>query len=230
MLGDSHLCRHAEVMRGKFQSPTPKLCLGFRRRAERVTLNAVIVSVLRIDQTGVSIVAATPDFTSSTYTASDTGQLERVYDMLTVDEAHAPAGRYYLAGSVEDDAVELPEELYQLLCHVVRAMRTGLSVTISPTSQTLTTQQAADLLGISRPTLIKALDSGKLPYTRSGSHRRIALADVLEYRETRRQEQYAAIDALSVDIDETTDIDQTLADLRAARKAVARQRRSNRAS
>src|SRR5690625_6565686 len=50
-------------------------------------------------------------------------------------------------------------------------------------SQTLTTQQAADLLGISRLTLIKALDEGKLPYTRAGSHRRLALTDVLDYRE-----------------------------------------------
>ena len=90
-------------------------------------------------------------------------------------------------------------------------------------------QQAADLLGISRPTLIKALDEKQLPYTRSGTHRRIALTDVLDYRERRRQAQYAAIDALSVDVDETSDIDQTLADLRRARKEVAAKRRASKA-
>ncbi|MGO1608136.1 MAG: helix-turn-helix domain-containing protein [Brevibacterium yomogidense] len=163
---------------------------------------------------------------SSTYSASDTQQLGRIYDMLTADEALNPVPRYYLVCSAKEDPIELPEEVYQVLHRVVDAMQKGLSVTISPTSQTLTTQQAADLLGISRPTLIKALDGGKLPYTRSGSHRRIALTDVLDYREKRRQEQYAAIDALAVDVNERTDIDQTLADLNAARKAVAAKRRA----
>lgn len=170
--------------------------------------------------------SATETLASSTHSASDMQQLGRVYDMLTADEALDPVPRYHLVGSVKDHPVELPEEVYQVLRHVVEAMQKGLSVTISPTSQTLTTQQAADLLGISRPTLIKALDGGKLPYTRSGSHRRVALTDVVDYREKRRQEQYAAIEALSVDVDETTDIDQTLADLRAARKAVAAKRRA----
>lgn len=162
---------------------------------------------------------------SSTYSASDTHMLGQVYDMLTADGALDPAPRYYLVGPMKEQPVELPEEIYQVLCRVVDAMQKGLSVTISPTSQTLTTQQAADLLGMSRPTLIKALDDGKLPFTRSGTHRRIALTDVLDYREQRRQEQYAAIEATSVDIDETTDIDQTLAELREARRAVAAKRR-----
>lgn len=98
-------------------------------------------------------------------------------------------------------------------------------MTISPTSQTLTTQQAADLLDISRPTLIKAPDDGKLPFTRSGTHRRLALTDVLGYREQRRRDQYAAIEALSVDVDESDAIDEVLSELKAARKAVATSRR-----
>lgn len=108
-----------------------------------------------------------------------------------------------------------------MLLRVVDAMQKGLSVTVSPTSQTLTSQQAADLLGISRPTLIKALDEGKLPFARSGTHRRLALTDVLDYREKRRREQYAAIEALSVEVDESADIDEVLKDLKVARKALA---------
>lgn len=163
---------------------------------------------------------------SSTHSASDTQQLQRVHDRLTADEALSPAPRHYLVGPGVDDPVELPEEVYRVLRHVVDAMQNGLSVTISPTSQTLTTQQAADLLGISRPTLIKALDEEKLPYTRPGTHRRLALTDVLDFREQRRHDQYAAIEALSVDVDEAADIDQVLVDLRAARKALATKRRS----
>lgn len=163
---------------------------------------------------------------SSTYTASDMQQLKRIHDKLTAGEAVEPVPRYYLVGAGADEPVELPEEVYRVVSRVVEAMQKGLSVTISPTSQTLTTQQAADLLGISRPTLIKVLDEGKLDYTRSGTHRRLALMDVLDYREQRRRDQYAAIEALSVDVDESTDLNEVLGDLKAARKAVAAKRRS----
>ena len=170
--------------------------------------------------------SATETLAPSTHSVSDAQQVGRIYDMITADEALNPVPRYYLVGPAKDHPVELPEEVYQVLRHVVDAMQKGLSVTISPTSQTLTTQQAADLLGISRPTLIKVLDNHKLPYTRAGSHRRIALTDVLDYREKRRHEQYAAIEATSADVDEVVDIDQTLADLKAARKAMAAKRRA----
>ena len=172
--------------------------------------------------------SAKETFAPSTHVALDEQQLGHLYDALTAEEALNPRPRHYLVGG-DRDPVELPDEVYEVLLHVVDAMCKGLSVTVSPTSQVLTNQQAADLLGISRPTLIKALDEGQLPYTRSGTHRRIALTDVLDYRERRRQTQYAAIDALSVDVDETSDIDQTLADLRRARKAVAAKRRASKA-
>lgn len=171
--------------------------------------------------------SATSILASSTHTESDVQQLGRVHDLLTADETTNPVPRHYLVGGGADDPVELPEEVYQVLRRVVDAMQKGLSVTISPTSQTLTTQQAADLLGISRPTLIKALDDGKLPFTRSGTHRRLALTDVLDYREQRRRDQYAAIEALSVDVDESDDIDEVLSELKLARKAVAAARRGH---
>jgi len=171
--------------------------------------------------------AATSILASSTHTESDVQQLARVHELLTADEATHPVPRHYLVGGGSEDPVELPEEVYQVLRRVVDAMQKGLSVTISPTSQTLTTQQAADLLGISRPTLIKALDDGKLPFTRSGTHRRLALTDVLDYREQRRRQQYAAIEALSVDVDETDDIDDVLGQLKTARKTIAAARRGH---
>ena len=161
----------------------------------------------------------------STYSAIDTQQLGRLSEALTPDEARDPVPRCYLVGPRSEEPIELPEEIYHVLCRTVEAMQKGLSVTISPTSQTLTTQQAADLLGISRPTLIKILDEGTLPFTRAGTHRRLALVDVREYRDRRRQEQYAAIDALSVDVDESTDIGDVLDELRSARKVVAERRR-----
>lgn len=164
----------------------------------------------------------------TTHSSSDMHGLDELFDVLTLGTAEAgiPVPRSYLIGPSDHELVELPGDVYEVLVRVVDAMRNGLSVTVSPTSQTLTTQQAADLLGISRPTLIKALDEGKLAYHRVGKHRRLALPDVLEYRERRRSQQHAAIDALGADVDESVDIGEQLDALKRARKAVAAKRRT----
>lgn len=153
----------------------------------------------------------------------------KVYDFLQAHEATKgtrPAPRYFLAGSSSGDRVELPEELYRALRQVVEALQNGLAVTVAPRGQRLTTQQAADLLGVSRPTVIKLLDDGKIPYERIGTHRKIKLRDLLEYRERRRADQYAALDAMAVDIDDEDDLETALEHLRAARKTVAERHRS----
>jgi excisionase family DNA binding protein len=163
-----------------------------------------------------------------TYEASDDAAIARVHDFL---EAHAaggrerPVARYLLAGATAGDQVELPEEIYLVLRQAVEAMQRGLSVTISPQPRTLTTQQAADLLNVSRPTVIKILNEGKLPFDRVGTHRKIQLADLLAFREQRRQEQYAALDAMSANLDDETPLDEILESLRDSRRAVAAQRR-----
>ncbi|WP_329027733.1 helix-turn-helix domain-containing protein [Streptomyces sp. NBC_01423] len=61
---------------------------------------------------------------------------------------------------------------------------------------TLTTQEAADLLGVSRPAFVKILDEGGLPYNRPGRHRRVLLSDVLDYREKRRTRRRRGLDDL----------------------------------
>lgn len=163
-----------------------------------------------------------------TYLPDTEGQVARVYDFL---EAHEKAGRgrpeprYFLAGAAPADRVELPAEVYRALRQVVEALRQGLAVTVAPLTQTLTTQQAADLLGVSRPTVIKLLDEGKIPFERVGTHRRILLRDLLVYREQRRAEQYAALEATSVSLDEEGDVQATLKQLREARRVVASRRR-----
>jgi excisionase family DNA binding protein len=163
-----------------------------------------------------------------TYLPEADAQVARIYDFL---EAHERAGRgvpsprYFLAGATPGDQVELPAEIYRAVRQVVEAMQQGLAVTVVPQTQTLTTQQAADLLGITRPTVIKLLDSGKIPFERSGTHRRILLRDLLDYRQQRRAEQYAAIDATGAGRDGEEDLETTLQELREARRAVAARRR-----
>lgn len=155
-------------------------------------------------------------------------ELAHVRDFLASHEApdQAVSGRYFLTGSRPDDRVEIPAELHLVLLKVVDALTHGLAVTVAPQSTTLTTQQAADLLGVTRPTVVKILDDGGMPYERVGSHRRLLLADVLAYREQRRAAQYAALAETAIDLDDEDDLDTVLNDLREARRATAALRRA----
>jgi excisionase family DNA binding protein len=88
----------------------------------------------------------------------------------------------------------LPTPIYEVLQHVVLAMARGQAVTIAPHNQRLTTQEAADILGVSRPTLVKMLDDGLIPYAQPRRHRRVLLQDVLAFQEQRRASREAALD------------------------------------
>lgn len=93
--------------------------------------------------------------------------------------------------------VDLPDAVYVALRMVVDAMSKGMGVTIQPSNAELTTQQAADLLHISRPTLVRLLADGKIPFHQVGRHRRVYLEDLLHYEETTRHDRQAALAELS---------------------------------
>jgi excisionase family DNA binding protein len=78
---------------------------------------------------------------------------------------------------------DIPSEVYEVLRVVLGAMARGLAITLMPQHTMLTTQEAADLLGVSRPTLVKLLESGEIPYESRGRHRRLLLTDVLDYQD-----------------------------------------------
>ncbi|GAA1531517.1 helix-turn-helix domain-containing protein [Kribbella lupini] len=147
---------------------------------------------------------------SQTYLPEEREQLATVASFL---EAHhsktgeLPQRRYFLAGADEHDQIEVPEALHRVLVQAVAALTAGRAITISPTVSKLTTQQAADLLGVSRPTVVRLIDAGELACERIGNRRKVLLRDLLEYRETRRQRQYDLIadtsDELSDDEDPT---------------------------
>lgn len=167
---------------------------------------------------------------SETYLPSSAGdgELAELRDFLAAHEAAGRgviAPRYFLAGATPGDQVEVPHEVYQVLRKVVDALANGLAVTVAPQATTLTTQQAADLLGVTRPTVVKILGEGGMPYERVGTHRRLLLVDVLAYRERRRAAQYAALESSEIALDDDSDLDTLLAELRDARRETARLRR-----
>jgi len=110
----------------------------------------------------------------------------------------AADGDVLLVGT-DREPIRMPDELRGVLTTIVTAMRRGQAVTFAPLGQRLTTQQAADLLGISRPTLIKLLEAGSIPFETPGRHRRIRLSDLLDYQATRSEEQREALRDLTRD-------------------------------
>ncbi|RCW43294.1 excisionase family DNA binding protein [Halopolyspora algeriensis] len=100
--------------------------------------------------------------------------------------------------------VEVPEPVYRVLRDVVTAMSKGLAITVAPHNTMLTTQEAADMLNMSRPTLVKLLERDKaIPFTQHGRHRRIKLEDVIAYQQRTRKERQEALDAMAADGEES---------------------------
>lgn len=93
--------------------------------------------------------------------------------------------------------VAVPDELAAVIHAAAQAMLDGQAVTVERQSTVLTTQQAAELLGISRPTLVRLLENGEIPYQQPGRHRRIALTDLLAYRTRIRHTRRVVLDEMA---------------------------------
>lgn len=87
----------------------------------------------------------------------------------------------------------IPESIYTVIRRVVHEMTQGNAVVVMPVHMELTTQQAADLLNVSRPHLVKLLDAGTIPHHKVGKHRRVRFDAVMAYRTGRSVERRRAL-------------------------------------
>jgi excisionase family DNA binding protein len=109
--------------------------------------------------------------------------------------AHARRARVPVCRLVgpKGEAIELPESVFYVLERVAQVLAGGDAVTVVPVGKELTTQQAADLLNVSRQYLVRLLDEGRILYTRTGKHRRLRIEEVLAFKERRDAERRVAL-------------------------------------
>jgi excisionase family DNA binding protein len=92
--------------------------------------------------------------------------------------------------------VEVPPATLRLLSQILALMAKQQTFILYPEASELTTKQAAKVLGVSRPFLIRLLEGGEIPYRKVGRHRRVLMKDVLAYKETMRVKRREALDEL----------------------------------
>ncbi len=112
---------------------------------------------------------------------------------------HAPkrrAPKCRLVGP-KGESIPLPETVFYVLERVAEVMARGDSITVVPVGREVTTQQAADLLNVSRQYLVRLLDEGRIPFRKTGKHRRLRVEDVLSFKERRDKDRRSGLRELS---------------------------------
>jgi excisionase family DNA binding protein len=121
---------------------------------------------------------------------SQAAQIDELYRVLKLGSATltSPDGLHQ---------VQLPDPLYRLLLRIIDDLAEGRPVMYASANQDLTTQVAANCLGMSRQFFVGLLEKGEIPFHRVGKHRRITFRDLLAYRQQRDQRRHQAVNDLA---------------------------------
>lgn len=95
-----------------------------------------------------------------------------------------------------NEEVKLPAPAVRLLVEMLSELAQGNAVTVVPIHAELSTQQAAEIIGVSRPFLVKLLEEGKLPYRKVGTHRRVLFKDLMAYKREDDQKRLETLEEL----------------------------------
>ncbi len=95
--------------------------------------------------------------------------------------------------------VALPDKPYKALLKIIRDLATGRAISLATAAQEMTTQEAANFLGCSRQFFVRLLDEGRIPFHRVGTHRRVYLQDLINYRDERDRRRHEAIQEMARD-------------------------------
>jgi excisionase family DNA binding protein len=121
--------------------------------------------------------------------------LSKALDVMA-DSRKSLAPKCQLVGPT-GESIPLPEAVFCVLERVVEVMARGDSITVVPVDREVTSQQAADLLNVSRQYLVRLLDDGRIRFRKTGKHRRIRIEDVLAFKEHRDKDRRAGLRELS---------------------------------
>jgi excisionase family DNA binding protein len=141
--------------------------------------------------------------TKAVYQSRDkeTAKIQELYKVFLLEKTPALIGP-------NQESIPLPESIYNILLEVLDYLRQGKGVSVIPVMQELTTQQSANLLGVSRPFLIDLLKREEIPFHKTGSHRRIYRRDVMNYLAKRDKQRNRILGELARRAVEEGDYDQ----------------------
>jgi excisionase family DNA binding protein len=104
-----------------------------------------------------------------------------------IDQIHSEETEIEIEGTKYK--IKIPLRALKLLGDILKSMSQGIPLSIVPIATEVTTQKAAEILGCSRPHLVKLLEEGSIAYNKVGKHRRVKFEDVLEYKKRMKENQ-----------------------------------------